>query len=72
MRDVMKVRLPAGSKDESACDLGKGIINYPELLGVAIDNGMDYFFVEQSRYYHETPMQSAQINADYLKSIHIN
>jgi sugar phosphate isomerase/epimerase len=25
MRDVLKKRLPAGSKDESACDLGQGI-----------------------------------------------
>jgi sugar phosphate isomerase/epimerase len=69
MRDVLKERLPAGSEEESACDLGKGIINYPQLLSTALDNGMQYFFVEQSRFFHETPLQSALFNAAYLKSI---
>ncbi|MBS1597895.1 MAG: sugar phosphate isomerase/epimerase [Bacteroidetes bacterium] len=67
MRDVMKKRLPAGSQDESACDLGEGIINYPSLIQTALDNGVIYFFVEQSRYFEETTMQSAKNNADYLK-----
>jgi sugar phosphate isomerase/epimerase len=69
MRDVMKIRLPAGSKEESACDLGKGIIDYPRLLSTALDNGMEYFFVEQSRFFQETPFQSADFNADYLKNL---
>jgi sugar phosphate isomerase/epimerase len=69
MRDVLKERLPAGSQEESACDLGQGIINYPHLLSTALDNGMEYFFVEQSRFFHETPLQSAKYNVDYLKHI---
>jgi len=69
MRDVLKERLPVGSQEESACDLGKGIINYPHLLSTALDNGMEYFFVEQSRFFHETPLQSAAYNADYLKAL---
>ena len=69
MRDVLKERLPAGSADESACDLGQGIIDYPHLLSTALDCGMEYFFVEQSRFFNETPLQSAQINIDYLKTI---
>jgi sugar phosphate isomerase/epimerase len=71
MRDVLKQRLPAASKEESACDLGQGIINYPHLLKVAQDNGMKYFFVEQSRYYQETEMQSAQVNAAYMKHLRL-
>jgi sugar phosphate isomerase/epimerase len=71
MRDVLKHRLPPGSKDESACDLGQGIINYPHLLATGIDNGMRYFFVEQSRYFHETPLQSAKVNIDYLKKLQL-
>jgi len=71
MRDVLKERLPAGSQDESACDLGKGVINYPHLLSTAMDNGMQYFFVEQSRFFNETPLQSAKFNADYLKNIQL-
>jgi sugar phosphate isomerase/epimerase len=69
MRDVLKHRLPAGGQEESACDLGQGIINYPHLLSTALENGMQYFFVEQSRFYHETPLQSAKVNFDYLKNI---
>lgn len=69
MRDVLKVRLPQGSKEESACDLGQGIIDYPRLLSAALADGMKYFFVEQSRFYHETPLQSARVNVAYLKRI---
>jgi len=69
MRDVLKERLPAGSDVESACDLGQGIMNYPHLLSTALDNGMEYFFVEQSRLFHETALQSAAVNAEYLKSL---
>ncbi|QQL50308.1 sugar phosphate isomerase/epimerase family protein [Mucilaginibacter ginkgonis] len=71
MRDVLKHRLLAGSKDESACDLGQGIINYPHLLNIARKNGMAHFFVEQSRYFHETPLQSAAINARYMKNLRL-
>ncbi len=67
IRDVLKERLPVGSEEESACDLGKGIVNYPQLLTTALDNGMEYFFVEQSRFYQETPLQSAKFNAEYLQ-----
>jgi sugar phosphate isomerase/epimerase len=69
MRDVLKERLPKGSEEESACDLGQGIINYPHLLSTGLDNGMQYFFVEQSRFHNETPLQSAKVNIDYLKKL---
>lgn len=69
MRDVLKHRLPPGSTDESACDLGQGIINYPHLLSVCLANGMKYFLVEQSRFFQETPLQSAKFNIDYLKQL---
>jgi sugar phosphate isomerase/epimerase len=72
MRDVMKVRLPAGSKEESACDLGDGIINYKQLLSTALKNGMLYFFVEQSRLFHETALQSAAVNEKYLRNLKLN
>ncbi|RYE12884.1 MAG: sugar phosphate isomerase/epimerase [Sphingobacteriaceae bacterium] len=71
MRNVLKKRLPAGSKDESASDLAQGVINYPHLLQVALNNGIKYFFVEQSRYDHETPLQSAAINAKFMKNLRL-
>jgi sugar phosphate isomerase/epimerase len=69
MRDVLKERLRAGSEEESSCDLGQGIINYRQLLSVALKNGMEYFFMEQSRLFHETAIQSAEVNANYLKKL---
>jgi len=72
MRDVMKVRLPAGSNEESACDLGDGIIDYRKLLSTALSNGMKYFFVEQSRLYHETALQSAAVNEKYLRNLRLD
>lgn len=69
MRDVLKKRLPAGSKEESACDMGEGIIDFKKFIRTGQDNGMRYFFVEQSRFFHETPLQSAQKNAAYLKRL---
>lgn len=72
MRDVLKVRLPKGGKVESACDLGTGIIDYPHLLTTALDNGMEYFFVEQSRFFHETPLESAAVNERYLKNLRLS
>jgi sugar phosphate isomerase/epimerase len=71
MRDVLKQRLPADSKEESATDLGQGIMDYPHLLSAALDNGMEYFFVEQSRLYQETALESAAFNARYLKSLRL-
>jgi sugar phosphate isomerase/epimerase len=69
LRDVLKQRLPAGTEEESACDLGQGIIDYPTLLKLAADQGMQYYFVEQSRFYKETPLESAKINLNYLKNL---
>lgn len=71
MRDVLKERLPKSSEEESACDLGQGIINYPHLLSTALNNGMKYFFVEQSRFFHETPLQSAKKNISYLNTLRL-
>jgi len=68
LRDVSKKRFPKGSTEESACDLGEGIINFPELIAAAQDNGATYFFIEQSHYENESPLQSAQKNAAYLRT----
>jgi len=32
---------------------------------------MRYFFVEQSRLFQETAMQSALVNANYLKALQV-
>jgi sugar phosphate isomerase/epimerase len=71
MRDVLRHRLPADSKEESACDMGEGIIDFKKFIRTGQDNGMRYFFVEQSRFYHETPLQSAKKNSEYLKKLRL-
>ncbi|MEB0248550.1 MULTISPECIES: sugar phosphate isomerase/epimerase [unclassified Mucilaginibacter] len=71
LRDVLKKRLPADSKEESACDMGEGIINFKKFITTGQDTGMQYFFVEQSRFYHETPLQSARKNMGYLKGLRL-
>ena len=71
LRDVLRERLPAGTDEESACDLGKGILDYKHLLSVGMDNGMKYFLVEQSRFFNTTPLQSAKVNLDYLKALYL-
>jgi hypothetical protein len=48
-----------------------GIINYKHLLSTALSNGMKYFFVEQSRLYHETALQSAAVNEKYLRNLRL-
>jgi len=72
MRDVLKVRLPSGGERVYGCDLGQGIINYPRLLSTAMKNGMSYFFVEQSWLSRETALESAAINAGYLKKLNLD
>lgn len=69
LRDVLKQRLPAGSQEESACDMGEGIIDFKKFFATGLDTGMQYFFVEQSRFFHETPLQSARKNVGFLKGM---
>ncbi|TWJ03206.1 hypothetical protein JN11_00743 [Mucilaginibacter frigoritolerans] len=45
------------------------IIDYPHLIKTAIADGMKYFFVEQSRYFNETQLQSPGVNTHYMKNL---
>ena len=58
----------AGDGDAS-CVLGTGSINYPEILKVASDNGMQHYILEQERYDNSTPLESAKAGAEYLKNL---
>ena len=58
---------PAEENDAS-CDLGVGNIDFSKILKIAKDNGMQYYIVEQERYDNSTPLQSAKVEADYLKN----
>jgi sugar phosphate isomerase/epimerase len=51
-------------------DLGKGIVNYPSILKVALDNGMKHLIVEQEEY-PESVMASLAHDADYMRNLQL-
>jgi sugar phosphate isomerase/epimerase len=55
---------PAGASTE----LGKGVINFPQILKTAKANGVEYFIVEQERFDNSTPLDSAKLDAYYMKA----
>lgn len=59
---------PAEESDAS-CDLGTGSIDYSSVLKIAAENGMQYYIVEQERYDNSTPLQSAEKDAQYMKTL---
>jgi len=66
VKDRMK---DAGDERQASCDLGTGIIDYPSILKVAADTGMEYFIMEQERYDNSTSIKSAEAGAEYLKKL---
>lgn len=57
--------LPA-TEENASVDLGTGSIDFPKVLKVAKDNGMQYFIVEQERWDNSTPIKSAEVDAAYM------
>ncbi len=51
-------------------DLGKGVVNYPSILKVALDTGMKHFIVEQEEY-PESVMASLAHDAQYMKNLQL-
>lgn len=69
----VKDRLKDAPDDErqASCVLGKGQVDYPSILTLAKEQGMEYFLVEQERYDSCEPLDCAKENADYLAAIRI-
>lgn len=57
-----------GSGHESVV-LGTGTIDFPAIVDVAKDHGMEYYLVEQEAYTGTSPMQSAESNARYMETL---
>ncbi|WP_266365901.1 sugar phosphate isomerase/epimerase family protein [Tellurirhabdus rosea] len=51
-------------------DLGKGVVDYSKILKAARKAGMKHFLVEQEEY-PKSPMESMQIDADYMKKLKV-
>jgi sugar phosphate isomerase/epimerase len=61
---------PLTDKDESVV-VGTGSINYPKILKTAKKQGMEYYIIEQEKWDGTTPMQAAQADANYMKTLSI-
>ncbi|HEY5970183.1 MAG TPA: sugar phosphate isomerase/epimerase [Chitinophagaceae bacterium] len=61
---------PLTEKDASVV-VGTGSINYPKILKTAKKYGMEYYIVEQEKWEGTTPMQAAQADAVYMKTLSI-
>jgi len=65
-----KKNAPLTEKDASVV-VGTGSINYPKILKTAKKYGMEYYIVEQEKWEGTTPMQAAQADAAYMKTLSI-
>ena len=65
----VKDRIKGSDERGASCDLGTGYIDYPKILKIAADQGMQYYIVEQERYDNSTPLKSAKHDAEYLKKL---
>jgi len=61
---------PLTEKDASVV-VGTGSIDYPKILKTAKKQGMEYYIVEQEKWEGTTPMQAAQADAVYMKTLSI-
>ncbi len=67
----IKDRIEGASEPFASTELGKGNINYFDILNTARANGMEYFIVEQERFDNSTPLESSRENARYMKRLKI-
>ena len=67
----VKDRTKGSTEADASCTLGQGDIDYPSILKLAKQSGMQYFIVEQERYDNTTPIESAKADAAYLKVLSI-
>lgn len=65
VKDRMK---DAGDERMASCNIGTGIIDFPNILKAAKANGMEYYIMEQERYEGTTPMGAAEHGANYMKN----
>lgn len=59
------------SEKDASVVVGTGSIDYPKILKTAKKEGMEYYIIEQENWEGTTPMQAAQSNAAYMKSLSI-
>lgn len=53
---------------DASTEVGNGSIDYKKILRAAKENGMQYYIVEQEKYDNSTPLKSAEVSANYMKT----
>lgn len=53
---------------EASVNLGMGSIDFPKIMAVAQEQGMEYYILEQENYEGTTPLEAAAAGAQYLKT----
>ena len=56
---------------DAMTELGTGMIDFPTVLKVAKENGMEYFVTEQDTNFTTSPIKSIEQNATYMKNLKI-
>ena len=67
----VKDRTKGSNAIADSCTLGRGSIDYPNILKEAKKQGMQFYIVEQEKYENTDPLESAKDNAEYMKKIKI-
>lgn len=49
-------------------EIGRGTMNFPEIIKTAEQNGVKYFIVEDEIYSTNNPLESVKMSADYIKA----
>jgi sugar phosphate isomerase/epimerase len=62
---------PVADNGKNSIDLGVGSIDFSKILKAGSKSGMKYFIVEQEAYPIGTPLQSVQVDAEYMKKLKI-
>ena len=65
----VKDRKKNSEEKEAMCELGTGMIDFPTVLKVAKDNGMEYYITEQDTNFASSPIKSIEQNATYMKNL---
>ena len=67
----IKDRMKGTDESGASCVLGQGTIDFASVLKRAMENGMEYYIVEQERYDGTTPLKAVEANAEYMKNLRI-
>ncbi|MCO6461363.1 MAG: sugar phosphate isomerase/epimerase [Saprospiraceae bacterium] len=62
-------KYPVSDNSSNSVNLGKGVIDWKNVLHEASERGMEYYIVEQEAYPNTTPIQAIRDNAAYMKNL---